>query len=124
MDIPITSISPKFFSSLLFGIELSSYLLGEFAIFLPSLLPEIFKLPPAYPYFDAFTTTASVVANFLLARRILQAWYLWVAVDVVCIGIYFLRGIDLIAIEYSVFLVIAVLGIFHWRKDCTLSANG
>jgi len=115
--VPIMSVSLKVFLILAFCIFVSSILLGEFAILLPDLLPVFFKLPPAYPYFDAFTTTASIVANFLLARRILQAWFLWVAVDVVCIGIYFLKGIDLVAIEYIVFLVLALLGLFYWGRE-------
>lgn len=116
-EIPISSIPLNFFLFLLFLILVSSLLLGEFTKRLPYFLPDLFKLPPSYPYFDAFTTTASIVANFLLARRILQAWYLWVAVDIICIGIYFLKGIDLVAIEYIVFLLIAILGMIHWNKN-------
>ncbi|MDZ4726410.1 MAG: nicotinamide riboside transporter PnuC [Leptospira sp.] len=119
-EIPITSASQKVFIYLILIIIISSYLLGEFTLRLPIFFPVYFPLPPAFPYFDAFTTTASVVANFLLARRILQAWYLWVAVDVVCIVIYFMKGIDLIAIEYIVFLMIAIQGIRHWNAEFKL----
>ncbi len=115
--VPITTVSQSLFLFLLVCILASSLLLGGFAILLPELMPALFKLPPAYPYLDAFTTTASIVANFLLARRILQAWYLWIAVDVVCIWIYFMKGINLVALEYVVFLIIAILGLFHWRRE-------
>jgi len=123
VSIPITTVRRNFFFLLLVLILLFSYMLGKFAILLPEVLPELFQLPPSYPYLDAFTTTASIVANFLLARRIMQAWFLWVAVDIVCIGIYFLKGIDLVAIEYIVFLVLALLGLYHWRKELVESQS-
>ncbi len=116
IEIPITSTSNKSFLQLSIAILISSFLLGETTKKLPTFFPVLFKLPPSYPYLDAFTTTASIVANFLLARRILQAWYLWVAVDVVCIGIYFMKGIDLVAMEYVVFLSIAFFGLYHWNN--------
>jgi nicotinamide mononucleotide transporter len=117
IEIPITALKRKIFLVLSLGIIISSYLLGEFAIMLPDLGLTYFQLPPSYPYFDAFTTTASIVANFLLARRISQSWYLWVAVDIVCIVIYFMKGIDLVAIEYVVFLVIALFGVYYWDQE-------
>lgn len=98
-------------------ILVSTYLLGEFTFYLPSLLPNIFKMPPSYPYWDAFTTTASIVANFLLARRILESWFLWVLVDVVCIGLYSLKEIPFVTAEYVVFLLIAFYGCYHWYKE-------
>ncbi len=99
------------------GILVFTYFLGMFSINLPNLLPDFFSIPPSYPYWDAFTTVASVVANFLLARRILQSWFLWVLVDIVCIVLYFLKGIPFVTGEYFIFLIIAVFGSWHWYKS-------
>lgn len=94
-----------------------TFLLGEFSKSLPILLPNFFTLPPSYPYYDAFTTVASVVANFLLARRVLESWFLWVFVDIVCIVLYFLKDIPFITAEYTVFLAIAFYGCWYWYKE-------
>ncbi len=123
VEIPITVLGAKLFILLLSFILFFSYLLGEFTIQLPNLIPKYFTLPPSYPYFDAFTTIASIVANFLLAKRILQSWYLWIAVDVVCISLYFLKGIDLVAMEYVVFLLIAIYGVVFWKKNSEVSST-
>lgn len=99
------------------GILVFTYLLGLFSTNLPNLLPDFFSLPPSYPYWDAFTTVASIVANFLLARRILQSWFLWVLVDIVCIVLYFLKGIPFVTGEYFIFLIIAGFGSWYWFKS-------
>ena len=78
--------------------------------FLPTLFPE----PAAFPYPDAFTTVASIVATYLLARRTLESWVLWVAVDIVSIVLYFSKGIYLVGIEYIIFLCLASLGGYRW----------
>jgi nicotinamide mononucleotide transporter len=80
------------------------------------LLPNIFTLPAAYPFPDAFTTTASILATILLARKQIETWILWITVDVVSIVLYFLKGINLVAIEYCIFLAICIVGYFSWKK--------
>jgi len=80
------------------------------------LLPEIFKEPASFPYPDAFTTTASILATVLLARRRIETWIFWIAVDVVCVVIYLFKGIAFVAVEYGIFLVICLFGLANWRK--------
>ncbi|WP_244594496.1 nicotinamide riboside transporter PnuC [Leptospira ryugenii] len=117
IEIPIKNLDKMYFIFICAGIVFSSFLLGECTKRLPVWFPELFRLPPSFPYLDAFTTVASIVANFLLARRILDAWFLWVSVDIVCIGIYFSKEIPLIAIEYIAFLLFALMGLYHWQKE-------
>ncbi len=71
----------------------------------------------ALPYPDAFTTVASLVAQWLLARKKLESWYFWIAVDVVAIGVYFLKGLYFTTGLYTLFLVLATMGFFAWRKS-------
>ncbi len=82
-----------------------------------AIAPAFFPEPAAFPYPDAFTTVASIVATFLLARRYLESWVLWVAVDVVSIALYFSKGILLVGIEYLIFLVLASLGGLRWYRE-------
>ncbi len=71
----------------------------------------------AVPYGDAFTTAASLVAQWLMARKKLESWFFWIAVDVAAIGIYFYKSLYLTSGLYSVFLVLATMGYFVWRKS-------
>ncbi|TGM32099.1 nicotinamide riboside transporter PnuC [Leptospira biflexa] len=91
--------------------------LGSFTKQLPIWFPEVFLKPADYLYWDAFTTVASIIANFLLAQRKLESWFLWVLVDVVCIVLYSLKQIPFVTIEYGVFLLIAFYGCWHWFKE-------
>ncbi|MBF0255908.1 MAG: nicotinamide mononucleotide transporter, partial [Gammaproteobacteria bacterium] len=71
----------------------------------------------ALPYADAFTTVASLAAQWLLARKKLESWLLWISVDVVAIGIYWSRDLMLTSGLYLVFLGLAILGFFAWRRS-------
>lgn len=80
------------------------------------IFPQVFAQPASYPYADAFTTVASILATILLSRKRIETWLLWIAVDVVSVVLYLLKGIHLVAIEYVIFLVICLFGYFNWRK--------
>jgi nicotinamide mononucleotide transporter len=69
------------------------------------------------PYGDAFTTVASLIAQWLMARKRLESWFFWISVDVVAIGIYWYKGLILTSGLYAVFLVLATMGLFAWRKS-------
>ena len=78
------------------------------------LLPQIFDHPASYPYIDTFVAISSVLAVILLARRIFETWVLWVLVDITSIGLYSVKGVKLIALEFVIFLALAVLGVLSW----------
>ena len=69
------------------------------------------------PYGDAFTTVASLVAQYMLARKWLDNWLFWIAVDVVAIGVYLYKSLIPTSILYAVFLVLAVIGYVTWRQQ-------
>lgn len=70
----------------------------------------------SFPYGDAFTTVASLVAQFLLARKKLENWIIWIIVDVVAIAIYALKGLYLTTGLYGVYLLLSTKGFFEWRR--------
>ena len=78
----------------------------------------------AVPYGDAFTTVASLAAQWMLARKRLESWVYWIAVDVVAIGIYSSKGLYVTTGLYSVFLVLAVTGLLTWRRSMTDDKGG
>ena len=68
------------------------------------------------PYGDAFTTVASLLAQVLLARKKIENWVFWVAVDVVAIGLYGYRGLYPTMVLYTLFLGMAIMGWLVWRR--------
>lgn len=74
------------------------------------------------PYFDAFTTVGSLVAQYLLAKKVLQNWTLWILVDVVAINVYIYKEIYIIAFLFFVYLLLCIKGHFDWKKQYKLQA--
>jgi len=70
----------------------------------------------ALPYWDAFTTSASIAATWMLARKILENWLFWVVIDLVSTGMYIFKGLYPTAILFLVYTVIAVAGYYNWKK--------
>jgi len=68
------------------------------------------------PYFDAFTTSGSLVAQYLLAKKYLQNWSFWIVVDVVAIPLYIYKELYIVAFLFFVYLVICVYGYWSWRR--------
>ncbi len=68
-------------------------------------------------YWDAFTTAASIVATWMLARKILEQWLIWIIVDLVSMGLYIYKGLDLTAGLFLVYTSMAVVGYIQWEKD-------
>ncbi len=71
------------------------------------------------PLADAFTTALSIVAMWMLARKYLEQWIAWIAVDAVCVGLYAYKGIYLYAVLYAIYTVIALIGYRNWRRMMT-----
>lgn len=65
-------------------------------------------------YWDAYTTAFSLVAQVLMARKILENWLLWIAVDLIAIGIYFYKGLYPTALLFAVYLLLAIYGYWNW----------
>lgn len=68
------------------------------------------------PYADATIAGGSVVAQVLLAMRRVENWALWIAIDVLSIGVYLNRALYLTAGLYVVFLGLATAGLMQWAR--------
>ena len=71
----------------------------------------------ALPYVDAMTTSISLVAQWMMTRKLLENWIIWVAVDVVYIGMYIYKSLYLTAGLYLVFLILSAMGYFQWKAS-------
>lgn len=69
------------------------------------------------PYVDSATTACSLVAQWMQTRKWLENWLVWIAVDVVYVGMYIYKQLYLTAGLYTIFLGLAVVGLRHWRRS-------
>jgi len=68
------------------------------------------------PYIDGFLTAGSLLGQFLLSRKKLENWHVWIAVDVLYVGLYLHKNLMLTALLYGLFVVLAMAGLRAWRK--------
>jgi len=71
----------------------------------------------AAPVYDAFVTTLSIAAQWLLNRRYVESWLVWIAVDQVSVVLFWSRGMYPTAVLYSLFLVMCIAGFIEWRRS-------
>lgn len=74
------------------------------------------------PYWDSFTTALSFVATWMLARKMLENWLIWIVVDAVSVGIYVYKELYPTAVLFLVLTVLAFVGYKKWKKDMALIA--
>ena len=75
----------------------------------------------SFPFPDAFTTCASLAAQWLLSHKKLLNWTLWIIVDIVAMSIYWQKGLYPTSALYGCFLIMAIIGQWQWYKN--LQAN-
>lgn len=73
------------------------------------------------PFLDALTTTLSLAAQYLLSRKLMENWYIWITADIIYIGLYIMKGLYLTAGLYVLFIGLCIAGVIEWRKS--LAAN-
>jgi nicotinamide mononucleotide transporter len=71
----------------------------------------------AYPFLDSLTAIASVIATFMAARKVLENWIYWFAIDAVLVYLYFARELFWYAGLFVVYLVMIVVGFRAWQKS-------
>ncbi len=72
------------------------------------------------PWWDAFPTAASVIGQWLLGRKYVENWPMWVVVNVVSVALFAYKSLWLTALLYAVFVVMSVVG---WRAWARLAAR-
>lgn len=68
----------------------------------------------AAPVIDALTTSTSLAAQYMTTKKYLESWVVWIVVDLIYVPLFFWRGLDLLAILYFIYLILAVAGHFEW----------
>ena len=78
----------------------------------------------ALPWLDALLTTTSLIAQWMMTRKILENWILWIAVDIVYVPMFMSQRLYATALLYAAFLVLAVMGFVEWRRSLIARGMG
>jgi nicotinamide mononucleotide transporter len=70
----------------------------------------------AAPFLDALTTTISLAAQYLLGRKRIENWALWILADSIYVPLYVSRGLHLTAVLYAIFLAMCIVGLRDWLR--------
>ena len=70
----------------------------------------------AFPYADSATTVAAIWTTFLVARKVLENWWYWLAIDSVSIYLYWARDLQLTALLFVLYVALIPIGLFAWRR--------
>ena len=80
-----------------------------------------------YVFFNKFTTWAAYVDTFitgiffvgmwLMAKRKIENWILWVIGDLISIPLYFIKGYTFTSFQYIIFTIVAIYGFLEWKKQ-------
>lgn len=70
-----------------------------------------------FPWADSLATSAAFVAQYLVARKKIENWLLWMGVNLVYIAIYYHKDLQLYVILFSVYLILSFFGLYQWNKE-------
>lgn len=104
---PITLISKK-------ACVLSAIGVVFFTLILGFLLHK--NTDASFPFIDSFCTACSLIAQALLARRVLHNWIIWIFVDIIYVAVYLSKDLYATSLMYAIYVVIAIMGYIDWKK--------
>lgn len=106
--LPVTKISKKT-ALILLAITFILFLIMSF------VLKQYTDSP--IPYWDSFTTALSITATWMLAKKIIEQWLIWIIVDLVSMALYIYKHLYPTAFLFLVFTILAFVGYFEWKKQ-------
>lgn len=104
----LIQVTPR--KTLLYGIIISF-----FVSFVAAALVDRFS-DPQLPYLDALTTAFSIFATWLVIKKYIENWLIWIVVDIVASGMYIYKELYFVAGLFAVMTLIAIIGYFKWKK--------
>jgi nicotinamide mononucleotide transporter len=72
------------------------------------------------PVGDAVTTALSLTAQYMLSRKLLENWFVWMTADVIYIALYCYKSLYLTGLLYLLFFAMCIAGYAGWRKSIAL----
>lgn len=74
-------------------------------------------LSSAMPFLDAATTVFSLIATYMVARKVLSNWIYWIAIDVLNVYLYSSRDLHVTSALFTLYTLLALWGYLRWRKS-------
>lgn len=78
----------------------------------------------AFPYADSATTVAAIWTTFLVARKVLENWWYWLAIDSASIYLYWARDLQLTALLFVLYVALIPIGLVAWRRAYAEQQHG
>ena len=74
------------------------------------------------PFFDSMSTALSIVAMWMLSRKLVEQWLVWLVVDMISVGLYLYKGIPITAMLYTLYCALAIAGYVRWRRQVLIKS--
>lgn len=74
------------------------------------------------PFFDSMSTALSIVAMWMLSRKLVEQWLVWLVVDAISVGLYLYKGIPITAMLYTLYCALALAGYMRWRRQVLIKS--
>ncbi len=114
--LPVTKLSSAGRKVVAVLVMVGTLLAGYVIQHLNTWFPVYFPQPAAYPYPDSFVMVGSFAGQWLLAKKKLENWWCWIAVNSVAVVIYYFKDIQLFSLLYLLLWVMAVSGWMRWKQ--------
>lgn len=76
------------------------------------------------PWWDSFTTSLSFVATWMLARKKIENWLVWIVVDATSVALYIYKQLYPTTILFIILTLLAIVGYFQWKRELRTLENG
>ena len=106
-DLPITKVSLRKLPILTVVFSLA---------FIAIALLLIHYTDSTVPWWDSFITALSIIGMWMLARKYIEQWLIWIVVDAISAALYLYKGLEFTAGLYAIYTIIAIFGYFKWKK--------
>ncbi len=71
------------------------------------------------PWWDSFITALSIIGMWMLARKYIEQWLVWIVVDAISAALYLYKNLEFTAGLYALYAIIAIFGYFKWKRLMT-----
>ena len=99
------------------------YIAGTVVVYLIYFFILYFLTDSPFPIADSVVGAFSVIATWMLAKKKIENWIVWIFVDAFAAGLYFYKNLYPTAVLFIVYTIMAVVGYFQWNKEMKQSQN-
>lgn len=75
------------------------------------------------PWWDAFTTSLSITATWMLARKHIEQWYIWIIVNLVSLGLYIYKDLYITVALFIAYFILSIVGLKQWQRKQLVQSN-